>query len=267
VVISLFGLFLIGQAYMIGVATACIVAVLLVLLAALTLLPALLGFAGEAIDKLHLPACCRAAGLRRRTDFGSGGAGSFKGGHGSQGRWPPSSWSSWRFHSFSIRLAFTDAGNDPASLTTRQAYDLLPRDRGGVQRPLVVAVAMPGPTATSTVGHLRAAIAGTARGGRRGAAPVQRLEERSGARGIPDDVTASCGDAIPRAHVANGRDPQVVGGTRVDAQVGGETAVSIDAATFLEAGCCSSSAPCWSFPSSSSWPCSVRWSCRSRRSS
>ena len=27
---------------------------------------------------------------------------------------------------FSMRLAFTDAGNDPASLTTRQAYDLIP---------------------------------------------------------------------------------------------------------------------------------------------
>ena len=43
VVISLFGLFLIGQAYMIGLAVACIAAVLMVLIAALTLLPAMLG--------------------------------------------------------------------------------------------------------------------------------------------------------------------------------------------------------------------------------
>ena len=53
--ISLFGLFLIGQAYMIGLATACIAAVLMVLVAALTLLPAMLGFAGNAIDKWHVP--------------------------------------------------------------------------------------------------------------------------------------------------------------------------------------------------------------------
>src|SRR3984957_6174486 len=47
VVISRFGLYLIGQAYMIGLGTACIAAVLMVLIAALTLLPAMLGFAGN----------------------------------------------------------------------------------------------------------------------------------------------------------------------------------------------------------------------------
>ena len=62
VVISLFGLFLIGQAYMIGLATACIAAVLMVLIAALTLLPAMLGFAGNAIDKLHVPRLLQTGG-------------------------------------------------------------------------------------------------------------------------------------------------------------------------------------------------------------
>ena len=43
---------------------------------------------------------------------------------------------------FSMRLAFTDAGNDPTSLTTRQAYDLLAQGFGpGFNGPLVVAVA------------------------------------------------------------------------------------------------------------------------------
>ena len=62
VVISLFGLYLIGQAYMIGLATACIAAVLMVLIAALTLLPAMLGFAGNAIDKLHVPRLLQTGG-------------------------------------------------------------------------------------------------------------------------------------------------------------------------------------------------------------
>lgn len=31
-----------------------------------------------------------------------------------------------------VRLAFSDAGNDPPSLTTRQAYDLLAEDRKSV---------------------------------------------------------------------------------------------------------------------------------------
>ena len=162
VVISLLGLFLLGQAYMIGLASACIAAVLLVLLATLSLLPALLGFAGEAIDRLHVPGLLQSGGP------------------------PPSGgfWYRWsRFIQrrawltgtaaalalialavplFSLRLAFTDAGNDPPSLTTRQAYDLLAEGFGpGFNGPLVVAVAMPGPTAAATVDHLRAAIAAT----------------------------------------------------------------------------------------------------------
>ena len=90
VVISLFGLFLIGQAYMIGLATACIAAVLMVLLAALTLLPALLGFAGEAIDRLHLPGLLQSGGPpSARRVLVSAGAASFSGGPGSPAPWPP----------------------------------------------------------------------------------------------------------------------------------------------------------------------------------
>ena len=146
VVISLFGLFLIGQAYMIGLATACIAAVLMVLVAALTLLPAMLGFAGNAIDKLHVPGLLQSGGPPPENGF----------------------WYRWsRFVQrrawftgiaavlilvllalplFSMRLAFTDAGNDPTSLTTRQAYDLLAQGFGpGFNGPLIVAADMQGP--------------------------------------------------------------------------------------------------------------------------
>ena len=83
VVISLFGLFLIGQAYMIGLATACIAAVLMVLIAALTLLPAMLGFAGGAIDKLHIPGLLQSGGPPPpRTASGTAGAASSSGGPG-----------------------------------------------------------------------------------------------------------------------------------------------------------------------------------------
>ena len=41
---------------------------------------------------------------------------------------------------FSMHLAFTDAGTDPTTLTTRQAYDLLAQGFGpGFNGPLVVA--------------------------------------------------------------------------------------------------------------------------------
>jgi RND superfamily putative drug exporter len=234
VVISLFGLFLIGQPYMIGLATACIAAVLMVLVAALTLLPALLGFAGNAIDKLHVP------GLLQHG--GPPAAGGF--------------WHRWsRFVQrrawvtgtvaalvliilaipvFSMRLAFTDAGNDPTSLTTRQAYDLLSQGFGpGFNGPLVVAVALPGAGAAPTVDHLRTAIAATS-----GVAfvvpPVYNATHR-GAVLIAYPTTspqAAQTETLVRTLRANVI-PPIVKGSGVDAQVGGETAGSIDAATFL----------------------------------
>jgi putative drug exporter of the RND superfamily len=234
VVISLFGLFLIGQAYMIGLATACIVAVLLVLLAALTLLPALLGFSGTAIDRLHVPGLLQHGGPPALGGF----------------------WHRWsRFIQrrawvtgtaaalvlivlalplFSIRLAFTDAGNDPPSLTTRQAYDLLAQGFGpGFNGPLVVAVAMPGSGATPTVTRLRAAIAATP-----GVAYVVPTELNARATGavLVAYPTTSPQAASTESLVRTLRDtviPPVVRGTGVEAQVGGETAASIDAAGFL----------------------------------
>ena len=54
-VISLLGLFVVGLPFMDGLAVGAIAAVLMVLAAALTLLPAMLGFVGRAIDRLHVP--------------------------------------------------------------------------------------------------------------------------------------------------------------------------------------------------------------------
>ena len=43
-----------------------------------------------------------------------------------------------------MRLAFTDSGNDPATLTTRQAYDLISGAFGpGFNGPLVLAAELP----------------------------------------------------------------------------------------------------------------------------
>ena len=148
VIISLLGLFLIGQQYLDGLAVGTILAVLAVMGAALSLLPAMLGFSGRAIDRLHLPAL-----LPRSPPAGIG-----------RGFW-------WRWSRtvqrrpvlcgsaallvlavlaiplFSMRLAFTDAGNDPAGLTTRQAYDLISSGFGpGFNGPLVLVAELPAGT-------------------------------------------------------------------------------------------------------------------------
>ena len=237
VVISLFGLYLIGQAYMIGLATACIAAVLMVLIAALTLLPAMLGFAGNAIDKLHLPRLLQTGGPPPENGF----------------------WYRWsRFVQrrawvtgivavlilvalalplFSMRLAFTDAGNDPTSLTTRQAYDLLAQGFGpGFNGPLVIAADMHGPAdeARATVDRLQQAV--TAH--HDGIAFVTPPEFNRGSTGAVIIVypTTSPQSSQTEALVQTLRNeviPPVVGGTGVNAQVGGQTAASIDAANFL----------------------------------
>ncbi|MBJ7470991.1 MAG: MMPL family transporter [Solirubrobacteraceae bacterium] len=64
VVISLLGLLLMGLPYLVGVAFAASFSVLVVMVASLTLLPALLGFAGRRIDALAIPL----PGARRRKE-------------------------------------------------------------------------------------------------------------------------------------------------------------------------------------------------------
>jgi putative drug exporter of the RND superfamily len=235
VVISLFGLFLIGQPYMIGLATACIAAVLMVLIAALTLLPALLGFAGNAIDKLHLPGLLQSGGPPPP--------------HGFWYRWSRfiqrRAWVTATLAVLvllllavpvlSMRLAFTDAGNDPPSLTTRQAYDLLAQGFGpGFNGPLVVAVDMGGPANRGTVERLdRALSAGVP--GVAYTAPAQFNATDTGA--VIVVVPATSPQAAQTETLVNTLRsdviPPVVKGSDVNAQVGGETASSIDAAAFL----------------------------------
>jgi RND superfamily putative drug exporter len=235
VVISLFGLYLIGQPYMIGLATACILAVLLVLLAALTLLPAMLGFAGSAIDKLHIPGLLQSGGPPPDNGF----------------------WHRWsRFIQrrawitatvavlvlvvlalplFSMRLTFTDASNDPANQTTKQAYDLLAQGFGvGFVGPLIVAVDMHGPSDAPTVARLDAAL-------RSGVpdvafvAPPQYNAARTGAviAVVPKTSPQAAQTETLVTTLRSDVIPPMVRGTDVQALVGGPTAGSIDAANFL----------------------------------
>ena len=64
---------------------------------------------------------------------------------------------------FSMRLAFTDASNDPTSLTTRQAFDLLAEGFGpGFNGPLVVAAPLSSATDVRHHGQARLGPAGHA---------------------------------------------------------------------------------------------------------
>jgi RND superfamily putative drug exporter len=148
VVVSLLGLFVVGLPYITGAAIGAIFAVLLVMSAALTLLPALLGALGARIDRLSIYR------NRRRPSIESTFA--------------------WRWSQmiqrhpalaglaavvvlvvlalplFAIRIGYSDAGNDPQSTEPRAAYDLLAQNFGpGAVGPLLLAAQLP-TTSTST---------------------------------------------------------------------------------------------------------------------
>ena len=161
VVVALLGLFALGISYLNGAAIAAAIAVVLVLGASLTLLPALLCLTGRRIGEV---------GGRSAKPEASGDR--------------PQFWLRWvrlvqrrpvvtaiaatalmvtlAAPLLGLRLASSDAGNDPAGQTTRRAYDLLAHGFGpGFNAPLQVAVALPRAHEVTVLARLRGQLAVT----------------------------------------------------------------------------------------------------------
>jgi len=140
VVIAICGLQFVGihSVAMMGYAIAINVAVAVI--AAVTLLPALLAFAGRAIDKLKVP------GVKATAAGGEHTYASRWSRHVSDHPWTYTILSVALLGLlivpfFSIRLGQTDAGNNPPDSTTRKSYDLLAQGFGpGFNGPLAVVV-------------------------------------------------------------------------------------------------------------------------------
>ena len=160
VVVSLMGLFLIGVSFIRGLAIGASLAVLLVMAAAVTLLPAVLGFVGHTIDKLALPTAKRPKPADQTV------------------------WARWSrtiqrrpwpvaivglvillvlaIPALGLRLGVADAGNDPTKLTTRRAYDLLSEGFGpGFNGPLLVVSEVHSPGDVAAMSRVADAIAKT----------------------------------------------------------------------------------------------------------
>ncbi len=146
VVISLLGLFLMGLSYLQGVALSASFAVLVTMAASVTLLPALLGFAGRQVDRLRIPGTDRAADADPDTTPGRALEPRRAAPPVASPRSrPPRCCSCWRRRSSGLRLGFPDAGNDRAATTTRQAYDLVSKGFGaGANGPLLLAAELRG---------------------------------------------------------------------------------------------------------------------------
>jgi RND superfamily putative drug exporter len=145
VIISLMGMLLLGINFLYGVAMAAALAVLFTMIAALTLLPALLTLAGKRVDRLRIP------GLGKRSTSLDENNGWFRWSREIQKRPVLSATLSGALllalciPTLSLRLGSNDAGTDPSGTTTREAYDLLAEGFGpGFNGPFAMVSALPG---------------------------------------------------------------------------------------------------------------------------
>jgi putative drug exporter of the RND superfamily len=228
VVISLLGMLLMGFAFVEGAAVGAAVTVLVTMLASVTLLPAIVGFAGHKIDRWRLPWFHRA-----------------------QDDPQASIWFRWSrllqrrpllpailglvvlitlaLPVFGMRLGFADAGSGDPSRSSRRAYDLLSEGFGpGFNGPLLLAAELSGPEDVEALNAL-----------------TQTLNETPGVAGASPPILNEAGDAAvisafpttsPQAEetsdlVRTLREdvvPTAMQGTGVPVYVGGLTASVID---------------------------------------
>ena len=144
VIIALMGMFLLNITFLYGVAVAAALSVLFTMIAALTLLPALLTWVGHRVNKWKIPGLSAGRNTMREDT-----------------KWY--AWSRWVqkrpwiaaivsggilivlcLPALSLRLGVNDAGTNPKDQTTRQAYDLLAEGFGpGFNGPLTMVAKLP----------------------------------------------------------------------------------------------------------------------------
>jgi RND superfamily putative drug exporter len=161
VVIAVLGLFLTGLPYMYGVAISASLAVLVVMLASITLLPALLSYLGPKVDRLRIPFL----GRRLESEGDGGESPAARWSHAVQRRpWTAAIVATaillaLAAPALGMRLGFPDAGNDKPGTMTRQAYDLISEGFGpGANGPLVIVAELPNPQARTAVDGLAAQL-------------------------------------------------------------------------------------------------------------
>lgn len=239
VVIALGGLFVLGISFMNGLAVGAAVTVIMVMLTAVTLLPAVISLLGKHTFAVRMP-------WARGHEVG-----------GEEGRhltryaravqkWP------WLFGgvalllmlalaapTLSMRLGFPDAGGYPPGNTSRIAYDLTSKGFGtGANGPFLVAVDLPQTNNVEGAQALSQAIAATP--GVAYATPVV-----AGTRSVSADGTTAIISVLPTTGpqdpattqllktLRNTTIPPIAASTGITAYVGGATAVTADFTAVL----------------------------------
>ena len=232
VVISLLGLFLMGVDFVNGMAVGTSVTVAIIMLASITLLPAILGFAGRTIDRFSI----------RRTTTPKPREQSlwFKWSRVVQRRPWPAFFGGLlilvvlAIPMFSMRLAFPDSGGNPTSDTTRRAYDLVADGFGdGFNGPLILAAEFPKESDTAPLDTLVTKLRATPDVAAVTPPTVNPAGDAAVIRVIPasSPQSVSTTDLVDtlRSRVI----PSAVAGTDVQVHVGGLTASSVDVSQQL----------------------------------
>jgi RND superfamily putative drug exporter len=226
VMISVLGMLLMGLSFLYGLAVGTSIAVLVAVAAALTLLPALLGFLGFNVDKLSVH---RRQGARTRI----------------------SAWTRWAdfvqrhpkpialtgfavlvaaaLPVFSLRLGMADAGNNPAGSTTKTAYDLTAAGFGaGANGPMLVVADTSALGSRSGLAALSAALRQTP-----GVVYVSDFHPSPSGKAAIATLIPATGpqDTATEALVHHLRDavvPHATAATGLSIHIGGQTASAID---------------------------------------
>jgi RND superfamily putative drug exporter len=233
VVISVLGLLLMRTSIFTGSAIAIAIGVLVTMLASVTLLPALLGFVGRNIDKFGLP-------HRKRSQPVGALTGWQRWSKVIQRRpWPAAILSLavlllLTIPLLSMRLGFTDAGNNPTSDTTRRAYDLIAEGFGpGFNGPLLLAAQTPnGAADVALLTQLSQKLNSGVNDVAFATPPVSNADSSVAVMQVfpkSDPQSQATSDLV--SSLRNDLIPGVVG-EKVDVKVGGITAASDDFAGY-----------------------------------
>ncbi len=239
VAIALLGQFALGVSFLYGAAVAATVTVALTMLASLTLLPALLGFIGPKVLSRAERRRIRESGPEAEVV--------------TSGLWYRWSRSIERHTALratvgllvvvvialpglTLRLGLDDAGTDPASSTTRQAYDLLAKGFGpGFNGPLQLVATIHG--SADEVAFSRVLAAASREPGVAAATPARVSPAGTAAVALlyPSTAPQTARTAKLVDDLRGRVVPTAEAGTRLDVLIGGVTATQVDFSKALAA--------------------------------
>ncbi|WP_327065302.1 MMPL family transporter [Kitasatospora sp. NBC_01302] len=239
VVIAMLGLFVVQQKLLNATAVAASVTVLMTMVAAITLLPALLGFAGRGIDRFKLPYFGRTGSrspmaerwarvIQRRpvTGLVAGAALMIV----------------LAVPAFSMRLSFEDNSTEPHDTSGYASYRILSEGFGpGFDAPFVIVAALPAappPGAPGGGAQLDPVVAAVARTpGVAAVTPPQTSQDGMAALFIAYPTTAHQNAATPKLldRLRGQVIPDAVRGTGLVVHIGGPTAGDTDFAAEVSA--------------------------------